>query len=75
VHTALFLAAMCGRRWNPVLKVFYDRLKAAGKPMKVALIACAQTIDDPQRDGPRQRPLDRTGAERSIQLLTSLELY
>ncbi len=44
VRTALFLAAMCGRRWNPVLKVFYDRLKAADKPTKVALIACARKL-------------------------------
>lgn len=44
VRTALFMAAMCGRRWNPALKVFYDRLKAAGKPTKVALIACARTL-------------------------------
>jgi len=28
VRTALYLAALCGRRWNPQLKVFYDRLIA-----------------------------------------------
>ena len=44
VRTALFMAALCGRRWNPALKVFYDRLKAAGKPTKVALIACARKL-------------------------------
>ncbi len=44
VRTALFMAAMCGRRWNPTLKVFYERLKAAGKPTKVALIACARKL-------------------------------
>jgi len=44
VRTALFMAAMCGRRWNPQLKVFYERLKAAGKPTKVALIACARKL-------------------------------
>lgn len=44
VRTALFMAAMCGRRWNPTLKVFYERLKAAGKPTKVALIACARNL-------------------------------
>ena len=43
VRTALYLAARCGRRWNPVLKVFYERLMAAGKPKPVALIACAQS--------------------------------
>jgi transposase len=44
VRTALFMAALCGRRWNPALKIFYDRLKAAGKPTKVALIACARKL-------------------------------
>lgn len=44
VRTALFLAALCGRRWNPQLKVFYERLVAAGKPKKVALIACARKL-------------------------------
>lgn len=44
VRTALFMAALCGRRWNPVLKVFYDRLIAAGKPKKVAIIACARKL-------------------------------
>lgn len=44
VRTALFMAALCGRRWNPALKVFYDRLIAAGKPKKVALIACARKL-------------------------------
>lgn len=44
VRTALFMAAMCGRRWNPSLKLFDDRLKAAGKPTKVALIACARKL-------------------------------
>jgi transposase len=27
-------------RWNPVLRRFYQRLLAAGKPKKVALVAC-----------------------------------
>jgi transposase len=44
VRTALYMAALCGRRWNPQLKVFYERLIAAGKPKKVALIACARKL-------------------------------
>jgi transposase len=44
VRTVLFMAALCGRRWNPALKVFYERLIAAGKPKKVALIACARKL-------------------------------
>ena len=44
VRTALYLAVLCGRRWNPQIKAFYDRLLAAGKPKKVALIACARKL-------------------------------
>ena len=44
VRTALYLAALCGRRWNPQLRVCYERLLAAGKPKKVALIACARKL-------------------------------
>lgn len=44
VRTALYHAALCGRRWNPQIKAFYDRLLAAGKPKKVALIACARKL-------------------------------
>lgn len=44
VRTALFLAVLSGRRWNPQLKPFYERLIAAGKPKKVALIACARKL-------------------------------
>jgi transposase len=44
VRTALYLAALCGRRWNPALQPFYERLRAAGKPKKVALIACARKL-------------------------------
>ena len=43
-RTALYLAALSGRRWNPVLRTFYERLRAAGKPTKVALIACARKL-------------------------------
>ncbi len=33
-----------GRRWNLQLRVCYERLIAAGKPKKVALIACARKL-------------------------------
>ncbi len=36
------MAAWVGTRFNPVLKTFYQRLLAAGKPRKVALVACMQ---------------------------------
>jgi transposase len=44
VRTALYLAAMTGARYNPVLKDFYQRLRAAGKPPKVAFIAVAHKL-------------------------------
>jgi transposase len=44
VRTALYLAALCGSRWNPTLRPFYARLRGAGKPKKVALVACARKL-------------------------------
>lgn len=44
VRTALFMGAMVAKRRNPVLKAFFDRLVAAGKPKMVALIAVARKL-------------------------------
>jgi transposase len=44
VRTALFMGAMVATRHNPVLKAFFDRLIAAGKPKMVALIAVARKL-------------------------------
>jgi transposase len=44
VRTAMYMAALVGRRWNPQLRGFYERLRAAGKPKKVALTACARKL-------------------------------
>jgi transposase len=43
-RTALYLAAMNGARFNPVLKAMYERMIAAGKPPKVALVALARKL-------------------------------
>ena len=43
-RTALYLAALVASRHNPILKAFYMRLLAAGKPKMVALIAVARKI-------------------------------
>jgi transposase len=43
-RTALYLAAMNGARFNPVLKTLYLRLRAAGKPAKLALAALARKL-------------------------------
>jgi transposase len=39
VRNVLYMAAMNASRHNPALKVFHDRLKAAGKEPKVAIVA------------------------------------
>ncbi|MCJ2096333.1 IS110 family transposase [Methylobacterium sp. J-072] len=44
VRSALFLAALVACRHNPVLKLFRDRLVAAGKPKMVAVIAAARKL-------------------------------
>jgi transposase len=44
VRTALFMGAFVAKRHNPVLKAFFDRLVAAGKPKMVALIAVARKL-------------------------------
>ena len=44
VRTALFMGAMVAKKHNPVLKAFFERLVAAGKPKMVALIAVARKL-------------------------------
>jgi transposase len=44
VRAALYMAALVATRYNPVLRVFYQRLCAAGKPKKVALTACMRKL-------------------------------
>lgn len=44
VRTALFLGARIASRFNPILKAFFDRLVAAGKPKMVAYIAVARKL-------------------------------
>jgi transposase len=44
VRAALFMAALVGTRCNPVIQAFYQRLRAAGKPKKVALTACMRKL-------------------------------
>ena len=40
----LYMAAVVGTRFNPVLKSFYQRLLDAGKPKKVAIVACMRRL-------------------------------
>jgi transposase len=44
VRAALYMAALVGSRWNPILRAFYRRLCEAGKVKKVALTACMRKL-------------------------------
>jgi len=44
VRTVIFMAALVGKRCNPVLKAFHQRLIEAGKPKMVAIIAVARKL-------------------------------
>jgi len=44
VRRALYMAALVAARSNQVLKIFYQRLRAAGKPAKVALTAVMRKL-------------------------------
>jgi transposase len=43
-RTALYMAALVAARHNPVLRPLYQRLRAAGKPAKVALVALMRKL-------------------------------
>lgn len=44
LRTALYLATLSAARYNPVIQPFYERLRLAGKPMKVARCAAARKL-------------------------------
>ena len=44
VRRVLYLAAWVATRWNPVIRLFYQRLRAAGKAPKVALVAAIRKL-------------------------------
>lgn len=44
VRSVVYMAAMSAVKHNAVLKEFYQRLIAAGKPAKVALVACMRKL-------------------------------
>lgn len=55
VRSVLYMATLVGIRFNPVLKAAYERLLAAGKLKKVAIVACMRkllvTMNAMLRDG------------------------
>jgi len=44
VRAVLYMAALVAAKFNPVIRVFYQRLRGAGKPAKVALTACMRKL-------------------------------
>ena len=44
VRAALYMGALTASRFNPVIRDFYQRLLACGKPKKLALTACMRKL-------------------------------
>lgn len=44
VRAVLYMGALAAARHNPIIRAFYQRLVAAGKPKKVALTACMHKL-------------------------------
>lgn len=44
VRCVLYMSTVAAIRCNPVLRAFADRLKAAGKPAKVVIVACMRKL-------------------------------
>jgi transposase len=44
VRSILYMATLSAIRFNPVIQSFYERLKQAGKPFKVAIVACMRKL-------------------------------
>ncbi|MCK9296367.1 MAG: transposase, partial [Desulfobulbaceae bacterium] len=44
VRRVLYMATLAAIRFNQVIQRFYERLVAAGKPKKVAIVACMRKL-------------------------------
>ncbi len=44
VRSALYMSIWSASKWNPVIRVFYRRLRRRGKPPKVAQVACMRKL-------------------------------
>lgn len=44
VRSALYLSVWSAAKWNPVIRPFHERLRAKGKPPKVAQVACMRKL-------------------------------
>jgi len=64
IRTVMFMGMMSAMQCNPVFKATYQRLLAAGKPKKVAMIACLRKmvvmLNAMVRDGHHWNPILET---------------
>ena len=44
LRRVLYMAALVAKRSNPVMKAYFERLIAAGKKPKVAIVACIRKM-------------------------------
>ncbi len=44
VRNVLYMATLVATRWNPVIKAHYARIVQAGRPKKLAVVACMRHL-------------------------------
>lgn len=76
VREALYMGALIASRFNPAIKEFYERLVEAGKPKKVALVACnEEAAHHPQRSDARAQSLEVSSCPKPLILHNSCFLF
>jgi transposase len=73
VRAELYMAAIVAARFNPLIRVFYQRLCAAGKAKKLALVACTHkllTAGNCQRSTQTSHPRNPTLVHHCLVLKT-----
>jgi hypothetical protein len=69
------MSAIVAARFNPVIRVFYQRLQRAGKE-KLALTACMRKLlRDPQFDAETSNALARGGGTPCLNLRTFIDTF
>jgi transposase len=64
VRRVLYMAALVAARHNPAIRLFYRRLVEAGKPQKVALVACMRKLQTIMVKAGRPRDASFHGTDR-----------
>lgn len=44
MRSVVYMAAILAMRYNSVMRAFYERLAEAGKPRRVAIVACMRKL-------------------------------